>query len=59
METIQITIKTGNAAFDDYPASEVARILRKLATDFEDLGMPHEQTMRDTNGNIVGGIIIK
>lgn len=34
-ENITITIETDNAAFEDYPASEVARILRKLADDIE------------------------
>jgi hypothetical protein len=46
---------SGNAAFEDYPGAEFARILRKIADSFdaEDLryGM---RPLRDRNGNTVG-----
>jgi hypothetical protein len=51
-ERITILIETGNAAFEDDPASEVARILRVMADYLElngSLPVP-----RDINGNTVG-----
>lgn len=50
-----ITIETGNAAFDagDDGRYEVARILRRLAGDVEDMGLS-EHILRDINGNRVG-----
>jgi hypothetical protein len=53
MERITITIKTGNAAFTDSPTAEIARILRRLAGQFERDGLP-PKTLRDINGNAVG-----
>ena len=51
-ERITITFETGNAAFDDAPASEIAAILRRLADAIEETGdLPNP---RDTNGNRVG-----
>lgn len=52
-----VTIEMDNAAFEDAPGEEVARILRALA-DLED-GHPHfapghEQALLDANGNEVG-----
>ncbi len=50
MEIINIQISTGNAAFDNWPASEIGRILHDLAEkntqgyDFD--GIP----LRDING---------
>ena len=55
MEHIHINIETGNAAFEDAPASEIARILRKLADQFED--GQFSQTIRDVNGNRCGEVI--
>jgi len=57
MEQITITLKTGNAAFEETPATEVARILRKLADDFEALGEP-SPVLRDANGNACGAVQI-
>jgi len=53
MATFRVEIDTGNAAFDDYPLIEVARILRALAADIEvNDGVPFN--LRDVNGNMVG-----
>lgn len=57
IEFIQIRIETGNAAFDETPATEIARILRKLADDFETSGEP-SPTLRDLNGNACGEVQI-
>ncbi|MCQ4311725.1 hypothetical protein NAV33_07425 [Pseudomonas stutzeri] len=56
MEHIRINIETGNSAFEDEPATEVARILRKLADQFENGDFP--QTVRDINGNLCGEVIV-
>ena len=53
----KLEIETGNAAFDDAPASEIARILRRLADRLENVGAPEcgdEFTLHDYNGNRVG-----
>ncbi|MCX7271609.1 MAG: hypothetical protein NTV19_00010 [Burkholderiales bacterium] len=49
-----VQIETGNAAFDDSPATEIARILRDLARRFEEGGVDSEAVLRDINGNKVG-----
>lgn len=56
-----IEIETDNAAFEDAPSYEVARILRKLADTMESEqpltrgGMlPNIVALRDVNGNPVG-----
>ena len=56
MKTI-IEIRMENAAFEDAPDQEVARILRDLAQRID--GHPHfspghDQALRDANGNEVG-----
>ena len=56
-ENISITIKTSNAAFDDGPATEIARILRGLADRLERDGIP-PNTLFDANGNRCGAITI-
>lgn len=54
MERVTITLETGNAAFEDAPATEIARILRDLA-DLIESGMGTDETpLRDINGNRVG-----
>lgn len=53
-----ITVETGNAAFVDDPAGEVARILRRLACLFEKDGL-HRRVVRDFNGNAVGLVEIE
>lgn len=53
----RLQIETGNAAFDDAPASEIARILRDLAGRIECDGIPPKGDcwhLRDVNGNRVG-----
>lgn len=57
-ERITITIETGNAAFDDGPASEVAEILRNLSKVFARQGIPGE-FLRDSNGNKCGTVRIQ
>ena len=54
MERVAIAIETGNAAFEDAPATEIARILRAQAELIE-AGMATDETpLRDINGNRVG-----
>lgn len=57
-EQITITIETSNAAFDDAPASEVARILRFLAHRFEQDGLV-DRKLYDDNGNACGNVAIE
>jgi hypothetical protein len=57
MEHISIKINTANAAFEDSPAGEVARILRELADCFEQDGIP-PQYLHDTNGNLCGEVSV-
>ncbi len=59
MESVTITIETGSAAFEDSPASEVARILRDLASRFERDGASPCLTLRDMNGNRCGLVSIQ
>lgn len=56
-ETWTITIETGNAAFEDSPTTELARILRDLADRLERDGIPPEH-LRDINGNRVGHVTV-
>ncbi len=49
-----IRIKTENAAFGDSPGVEVARILRRMADEFENGGTI--STPRDINGNKCGSV---
>lgn len=53
----RLEIETSNVAFDDGPASEIARILRDLAGRVERDGVPERGDfwiLRDANGNRVG-----
>lgn len=57
IEHVTIKIGTGNAAFEDLPGVEIARILRHLADQFEECGeAPH--AIRDANGNHCGEVQI-
>lgn len=58
MATIKILIDTDNAAFDERPSTEVARILRQLAIEYDDFGLLGEPTklLYDINGNVVGEV---
>jgi len=58
MEGIEILISTENAAFEDTPATEIARILRALAKHFETHGEPPER-LRDYNGNTCGTVKVR
>lgn len=49
---IKITINTDNAAFDENPKEETARILRTIAYKIQNGSEPI--TPRDINGNKVG-----
>ena len=50
---IQIEIDDTGAAFEDTPATEIARILRHLAKLIEKTGIC-EQWVGDSNGNTCG-----
>lgn len=50
---LRLFIETHNAAFEDAPASEIARILRDLADRIERNPEPYT-VLRDINGNRVG-----
>jgi hypothetical protein len=59
--TFVLTIETDNAAFDDSPEYEVARILRKIAERVQAEGMPLDGkciAARDTNGNRCGSAFV-
>lgn len=56
-ERITIVIETGNAAFDDAPASELANVLRKMADRIEVGGIP--PAPKDSNGNVVGSVTVE
>lgn len=49
---MKIEIETSNAAFEDHPSAETARILRELAHALERGEAP--TLLRDINGNVVG-----
>lgn len=50
----QLYIDTGNAAFEDNPGDELARILEELARDLRENGLLEVENLRDVNGNTVG-----
>ena len=53
--TIKITIETGNAAFGvTNPEWEAGRILRKLAGNMDNRGLPDDWVLWDANGANVG-----
>lgn len=52
---VEVQMILENAAFDDHPDLEVARILKNLAAEIELVGMRHANgNLRDYNGNTVG-----
>lgn len=57
---LKLTIETTNAAFDDEPATEIARILRNTAEQIEEGNILLAASFRlyDLNGNIVGRVEI-
>ncbi|WKV22110.1 hypothetical protein Phage2-1_00110 [Achromobacter phage 2-1] len=54
MKKLELEIEGGNAAFEDEPQREVARILRDLAERIELTGLPSYVPLFDVNGNRVG-----
>lgn len=50
--TATIKVQMDNAAFEDSPSRELARILRRLADQVE--AGTKEVNLRDVNGNAVG-----
>lgn len=50
--TFTLEVSTENAAFDDDPGAELARILRTVAKSLHEGG--ESGTVRDVNGNTVG-----
>lgn len=56
MISIHVSVDSnGNAAFEDAPATEVARILREVAKRLEDGDYPDGNVpVRDVNGNKCG-----
>lgn len=61
-----ITVNMDNAAFDEHPPTELARILAKLASDINitatlylAAARAEPQPLRDANGNKVGHFIIE
>ena len=56
-ERITIVIETGNAAFNDAPASELANVLRAMADRIEVAGLP--PVPKDSNGNVVGSVTVE
>ncbi len=52
--TLDIALRSGNAAFEDCPSFETARILRKVADDIEASSMYCADNLWDVNGNRVG-----
>tara|TARA_R110002020_G_scaffold59703_1_gene162635 strand:- start:1521 stop:1703 length:183 start_codon:yes stop_codon:yes gene_type:complete len=57
MKGIRLLIDTQNAAFEDYPNGEVARILRELSERIEEGLFPEK--LIDINGNTVGYVHIE
>ena len=55
-QVITITIQADNAAFEDNPGGEVARILCRVAAEFE--WGQERPTIKDANGNTVGRVEI-
>jgi hypothetical protein len=56
-EHVRINIETGNDAFAESPTGEIARILRALADEFEQYGLP-DHALHDINGNYCGEVVI-
>lgn len=56
-ERITIIFETGNAAFEDAPASEIAEVLRRMATRVEEAGLL--PAPKDRNGNVIGSVSVE
>lgn len=59
MATVRVTFQADNAAFENDPNTESARILREAADWIEGRGEPGQShILRDINGNTVGAVSI-
>jgi len=59
-DVFRLYVRTGNAAFADDPAPELARILRAIADRVESgEDLSHYLTVFDVNGNDVGRFALK
>jgi len=58
MPELWITIKMDNAAFDDDPDQELARVLREIVAHIDRYGYNPEGRLRDANGNTCGELRI-
>lgn len=57
---VKIEIACDNAAFQDEPTIEIARILRELADRVERRDQPESPIgLRDINGNTVGEMVVR
>lgn len=56
-ERLTVIIETGNAAFEDSPTGEIARILRAIADRIEETG--GTPVPKDINGQVVGSVTIE
>ena len=54
---VQIEIQSDSAAFDQDSNGEVARILQRIATSFQN-GQGSDQMLWDINGNICGSVLV-
>lgn len=50
----EMKLHSSNAAFDENPSAETARILREIADDIEASVTYCEGNVRDINGNTIG-----
>ncbi|MNK49866.1 hypothetical protein D3C87_687310 [compost metagenome] len=59
-KTFTVNMRCDNAAFDDAPEAEIARILREMADSLESRGASgFFETIHDINGNDVGRYALK
>lgn len=56
MKWLKIVLSTESDAFVEYPASEVARILRQYANRIDQDGVVEYTRLKDINGNSVGEV---
>ena len=55
MKKFKVKIRTANSAFDGAPGTELARILRELASKIDGCCLaPGVDSLYDINGNTVG-----
>jgi len=54
MSKLVIELEVDNAAFEEVPEYEVARILQELANQIKYIGIGPAMPLHDINGNLVG-----